>query len=255
VVRAESVRTGRNGQATGAATGAWADVELRIDGSQPLTMASIAAVEAVCATVESDPAAVVLPVHVSGAPDAAWTHGLDVSLVTRWERALRRLERLGVTTVAIASGACGGAALDGLLATDYRVATPDTSLSLAGDGEATWPGMAIFRLAQQAGGALVRRAILFGGQLDAHESVGLGLVDELADDPGKALVAVAERVRTLSGSELAIRRRLMSDAATTSFEDALGRHLAACDRALRRSAARPPQDDPACASGRTPADR
>lgn len=248
-MRAESVRTGRNGHE---APGAWGDAELRIDGSKPLTMASIAAVEAVCAAVESNRATVVLPVHVSGTPGGAWMHGLDVSLVTKWERALRRLERLGATTVAVASGACGGAALDGLLTTDYRVATPDTSLSLAADGDAVWPGMAIFRLAQQAGGARTRRAILFGSQIDAQESVDLGLVDELADDPGKALVAVAERVRTLSGSELAIRRRLMADAASTSFEDALGRHLAACDRALRRSAARAPQLDPARANGRNP---
>jgi isomerase DpgB len=34
---------------------------------------------------------------------------------------------------------------------------------------------------------------------------------------------------------MAIRRRLMLDAATAAFEDALGRHLAACDRALRQT--------------------
>lgn len=251
---AHSVGTVQNEpEATSAATDVRSDVELRIDGSGPLTLAAIAAVEAVCAAVEADDSAVVLPVYVSGTPGEAWTHGLDVSLVTKWERALRRLERIGVLTVAIASGACGGAALDGLLATDYRIATPDTSLSLAGDGDAIWPGMAIFRLAQQAGGGTrVRRAILFGGRIDAAESVELGLIDELADDPGKSLVATAERVRTLSGPELAIRRRLMSDAATTSFEDALGRHLAACDRALRRSAARAPQPDPGRGNGQSP---
>jgi isomerase DpgB len=35
------------------------------------------------------------------------------------------------------------------------------------------------------------------------------------------------------GAELAIRRQLMLEAMTTTFEDALGTHLAACDRALR----------------------
>jgi isomerase DpgB len=253
MVRTESVRAERNAhEADVAAIGAPGDVELRIDGSKPLTTASIAAVEAVCAAVDSDPATAVLPVYVSGAPGGGWTRGLDVSLVSKWERALRRLERLGATTVAVASGACGGAALDGLLATDYRIATPDTALSLAGDAEATWPGMAVFRLAQQAGGAPVRRAILFGGRIDAGESVGLGLVDELAEDPHRALIAVAERVRALSGAELAIRRRLMAEAASTAFEDALGRHLAACDRVLRRSAARTPRDDHGGADGRIP---
>lgn len=234
------VRAQRNDhEAANAMTGARGNVELSIDGSRPLTLASAAAVEAVCAAVESDPAAAVLVVHVSGTPDGDWTRGLDVTLTAKWERALRRLERLDAATVAVAHGACGGAALDGLLAADYRIVTPDASLCLAGDGEAVWPGMALFRLAQQAGGSRVRQAILFGRRITAHESVELGLVDEVAADPHSAVVSLAERVRALSGSELAIRRQLMAAAASTAFEDALGRHLAACDRALRRSAAEP----------------
>jgi len=47
-------------------------------------------------------------------------------------------------------------------ATDYRIAIPDVRLCLPGDGEATWPGMAVFRLVQQAGVARARRTILFG---------------------------------------------------------------------------------------------
>ncbi|MGC4788097.1 enoyl-CoA-hydratase DpgB [Micromonospora sp. DT178] len=233
---AETVRTGRNDHhAAGAVDSARGDLELHINGSKPLTPACVAAVEAICAAVESVEAATILPVHVSGAPDAGWTSRLDVALVTKWERSLRRLERLGVTTVAIASGDCGGVALDALLATDYRIATPDVRLSLSVYGEATWPGMAVFRLAQQVGGTRMRRAILFGAAIEASEGVELGLIDELAEDPAHALVAVAAMTRTFSGTELAIRRQLMFDAATTSFEEALGRHLAACDRALRRS--------------------
>jgi isomerase DpgB len=203
-------------------------------------MTSVAAVEAACAAAESDKTITMLRVRLTGTPGEDWTHGLDVALVSKWERALRRLERVGVTTVAVASGDCGGLALDALLVTDYRIATPDIRLSLFVDGEATWPGMAIFRLAQQSGGTRLRRAILFGAHLDARQSVELGLVDELTNDPDTALTDAAEMVSGLSGRELAIRRQLMFDAATTSFEDALGRHLAACDRALRRSAAAAP---------------
>lgn len=235
---AESVRTGRGERY--APDGARGDAGLRIDGSKPLTLESVAAVEAACVAAESDTTTTMLPVQVTGTPDKDWTHGLDVALVSKWERSLRRLERLGVTTVAVASGDCGGLALDVLLATDYRIATPDIRLSLLVDGEATWPGMAVFRLAQQSGGTRLRRAILFGAQLDAQESVELGLVDELTNDPATALTDAAEMVSGLSGGELAVRRQLMFDAATTSFEDALGRHLAACDRALRRSAATAP---------------
>jgi len=46
----------------------------------------------------------------------------------------------------------------------------------------------------------------------------------------------------VDGRELSIRRRLLLEAASTSFEDALGAHLAACDRALRRAATDPPSD-------------
>jgi len=247
------VSTGGNKHyAAGAAKDARGDVELRIDGSKPLTMASVAAVEAVCVAVESDKAAIMLPVHVSGTPGGAWTHSLDVALVTKWERSLRRLERLCVTTVAVASGDCGGIALDVLLATDYRIAMPGIRLSLPVDGQATWPGMAIFRLAQQVGGTRMRRAILFGAHIEALEGFDLGLIDELTDEPARALAGMTEMVSTLSGRELAIRRQLMFDAATTSFEDALGRHLAACERAQRRSAAQAPHDDPNCGTGRNP---
>jgi isomerase DpgB len=175
---------------------------------------------------------------------------VDVALVSKWERSLRRLERLGVTTATVASGDCGGAALDILLATDYRIATPDTRLSLPVDGGATWPGMAIFRLVQQAGVARSRPAILFGAHIDSHEGVDLGLIDELADDRARALEAVAELASTLSGREVAIRRQLMFDAASNNFEDAFGAHLAACERALRRSAAKAPDEDPTRVTGR-----
>ncbi|WP_405090055.1 enoyl-CoA-hydratase DpgB [Micromonospora sp. NBC_01392] len=234
MVSAATVRTGRGER--GAGDGTRGDVELRIDGSKPLTMESVAAVDAACTVAESTKATTLLAVHLTGTPGKDWTHGLEVALVSKWERSLRRLERLTVTTVAVASGDCGGLALDALLATDYRIATPDVRLSLYVDGEATWPGMAIFRLAQQAGGTRLRRAILFGAHLDATESVDLGIVDEVTSDPGMALTAAAEMVSGLSGREVAVRRQLMFDAPTTSFEDALGRHLAACDRALRRSA-------------------
>jgi isomerase DpgB len=211
--------------------------ELHIDGSAALTKASVAAVEDACAAVEAAQAPTMLTVYVTGTAKPGWTHGLDVALVSKWERSLRRLERLDVLTLAVASGNCGGPALDALLATDYRIATPDLRLALSADADALWPGMAIFRLIQQGGGARLRRMILSGGNIDAYEGIDLGLVDEVTDDPPKALQAVAELVNPLSGRELAIRRQLMFDAASSTFEDALGRHLAACDRTLRRSAA------------------
>ncbi|WP_344335130.1 enoyl-CoA-hydratase DpgB [Kitasatospora putterlickiae] len=214
---------------------------LTIDGTEPPSAASVEALTEICDRAEDlahrQGGAGTVTVHVAGAPEGAWTSGLNVGLVTKWERVLRRLERLPAVTVAVASGDCGGSALDVLLATDIRVAATGTRLLVARDGAATWPGTAGFRLVQQAGLGRIRRAVLFGLPIGAADAVRLGIVDELADDPAAALEAVAELVAGLAGKEVAIRRQLLFDATTTGFEDALGAHLAACDRALRREAA------------------
>ncbi|MFI6058350.1 enoyl-CoA-hydratase DpgB [Streptomyces sp. NPDC051286] len=212
---------------------------LTIDGTEPVSATAVKAVTAVCDEAENRPGPGIVTVEVSGAPAAGWTGGLGISLVTKWERALRRLERLPVATAAVATGDLGGTALEAFLATDVRVATPGTRLLVPVDGEATWPGMALYRLVQQAGAARVRRAVLFGAPIDTAEALALGLVDELADDHAAAHAAAARLTSSTSapaGKELAIRRQLLFDATTTSFEQALGAHLAAADRALRGAA-------------------
>ncbi|GGN42565.1 hypothetical protein GCM10011578_092000 [Streptomyces fuscichromogenes] len=205
---------------------------LEIDGSRQLTPSLVHAVEAACAEAEREG---FLAVSVTAVPDDTHAYA-DVALVSKWERALRRLERLPATTVSVASGAVGGIALDTLLATDYRIATPDTRLELAPSGGAAWPGMALYRLVQQAGLAPIRRTVLLGHPLTATKATELGLVDEITGAPAAALAAAAAAAGLRSGRELAIRRQLMRDAATVSFEEALGAHLAACDRMLRQAA-------------------
>lgn len=217
------------------------ELVLRIDGTRPVSAAAVAAVQAVCDRAEDDGRPVIVPVHVTGAPDGDWGRHLDVALVTKWERVLRRLERLATTTVAVATGDVGGPALDVLLSTDVRIASPDVRLLVGVHGEATWPGMAVHRLAQQAGAARVRRAVLFGAPIDADEAMALRLVDKIAEDTAAELTVTAAWAGRFTGSELAIRRQLLFDATTTSFEDALGAHLAACDRALRRTAVATPE--------------
>ena len=210
---------------------------LRIDGRRPLSTETIAAVGAFCDRVEDLAGRGNATIHVSGVPEGSWAHEVTVPLVNKWERALRRLERLPATTIAVADGDCGGAALDALLATDYRIATRSVRLVVSVEDGATWPGMALYRLARYgASAAAVRRAVLFGTPVEAADALALQLVDELADDPVTAATAAEERAGAVSGTELAIRRQLLLDAPTTTFEEALGVHLAACDRALRRAA-------------------
>ena len=160
--------------------------------------------------------------------------------MSKWERGLRRLERLPAVTIAVADDDCGGSALDALLAADYRIMTAGAQLVLPVVAGATWPGMALYRLARQsAGAALARQAVLFGTPIGAAEAQAMGIVDDVAFNVAVALergMKVARAAAAASGAELAIRRQLMLESMTTTFEDALGPHLAACDRALRMAA-------------------
>jgi isomerase DpgB len=212
------------------------DLVLRIDGNRPVSPATVEAVLGVCDRAEDGYGAGLLTAYVSGAPHPGWTKDLNVGLLTKWERAVRRLERLGLITVAVAAGDCGGTALDVLLATDVRIAVAGARLVVSASGGATWPGMALYRIARQGATAPLRRAALLGTPVDAEQAVAAGLVDVVVDQPEDVLVGIAATAGTVAGKEMAIRRQLMLDAAEHSFEETLGSHLAACDRALRRAA-------------------
>jgi isomerase DpgB len=210
-------------------------LELRIDGAEPLGAATVAAVAAVCDRAEDLLGDAVVVLRVGGSPAGEWAGGLTVKLVNRWEQVLRRLERLPATTIAVADGDCGGPALDALLATDHRMATASVRLILPVQAGLVWPGMALYRLARQApNAAAVRHAVLFGGVISVRDALLMHLVHEVTDDPATALTAAVTRASVVSGTELAVRRQLAHDAQTVGFEEALGVHLAACDRALRR---------------------
>lgn len=213
------------------------DLMIRIDGRLPLSSDSVAALATVCDRAEDRGEHGTVIVHVSGAPPAG-TSASDVTmaLVSKWERALRRLERLPAAAIALAEGDCGGLALEALLAADYRIAQNSVRLLVTVPGGAIWPGMALYRLSHQAGAAAVRRAVLFGAPIDAGAALAMGLIDELAADTTVATARAAQVSEAAHDAELAIRRQLMLDASATSFEDSLGVHLAACDRLLRRAA-------------------
>lgn len=210
-------------------------VTLDIDGRRPVSAELVAEVEAFNARAADAACEPIAVIRLTGKPDQ-WRRGdLGVQLVNKWEQALRRLERLNVATVAIAEGEIGGVAVEALLSTDYRIGAADLMLNMSNDQVGVWPGMGVYRLASQVGIARVRRTVLFGAPVSAAKALEMSLLDEIATDPDAALASVVNLVTSYSGTELAIRRQLMLDATTTSFEDALGRHLAACDRALRRA--------------------
>jgi isomerase DpgB len=217
------------------------DVYLRIDAGAALSDALIDAVNEACDRVEDTSKNVALLVWLDGSGDEPaaepYPHHLGVHTVNRWERALRRLERVPALTLAVVHGACRGPALDVLLTTDYRITTPDSLLRAPVVAGGAWPGMALYRMVSQLGTARARRLGLLGLDLPAKEALGWGLVDQLAEDTAQAARTVLTTLAGHRGTELAIRRQLLSEARSTSFEDATGTHLAACDRAIRMAGA------------------
>jgi isomerase DpgB len=218
-------------------TGKAGDLIVPIDGRRPLSAELVTALGAACDGAEDRTDRNTVILQVSGAPSEPADVDLSIALVSKWERVLRRLERLPAATIAVASGECGGIALEALLVADYRIATPSVRLLIPARARATWPGMILYRLVRQTGAAQARRAVLFGVPIVAADAVAMRLIDELAIDTPSALAAAIELAEATPGAELAIRRQLMQDATAVSFEDALGAHLAACDRVLRRSSA------------------
>jgi len=214
-------------------------VEVRLDLAGGLSPEMVASVAGACTLAEQSAGCELLVLWLDEAAGRAqpWPGDAPVGLVSRWEKALRRLERLGLVTVGVCAGRGSQAALELLLATDHRIIGVDTVLRLGGGPDGVWPGMVLHRLVQQCGLAATRRLVLVRTELYAADLHEAGVADEVAADPEVALTGVLDRLKGLAGSEAAIRRQLLLDAVVVGYEEALGAHLAACDRTVRRAAA------------------
>ncbi|MFK0019138.1 enoyl-CoA-hydratase DpgB [Streptomyces sp. NPDC090798] len=173
-----------------------------------------------------------LILRLTAGTDDGWPADLAVHQVNRWERAVRRIERLGALTMTVADGTLTGPLVDVFLAADHRIAGTRLRLVLRDRDGLPWPGMTLYRLAHQLGVARARR-VLLAASVDATEAHTAGLADEITSDPDRPWAALAE-LAPARGPEFAVRRRLLLEATTTTFEEAIGPHLAACDRVIRR---------------------
>ncbi|MDT0440121.1 MULTISPECIES: enoyl-CoA-hydratase DpgB [Streptomyces] len=207
----------------------------RLDGASPLPELT-ATLNAVCEEAEQqrERTVVVLRFTHTSPQTREWPADVTVQEVNRWERAVRRLERLDNVNIAAAQGTCGGPALDLLLAADFRIGTPDLRLMLPINDGHFWPGMALYRLVRHIGLARARRIVLWDSAITLATATELGVVDQVSDDLDEAVHTAAVLRGRLSDRETRIRRRLLEEAASAEYDDALGAHLAACDRELRR---------------------
>jgi isomerase DpgB len=211
-------------------------IEVEIDSRRPLAELT-AAVDDACRRAESstESPVMVLTFGATAPENRHWPGPALVYEVTRWERAVRRLEQLECVRIAVLPpGICGGPALDLLLVTDYRIAAATSGLLLPINDGQFWPGMAMYRLVQQVGLGRARQLVMWSHKVSATQAQDLGLVDEIAASAPAAADAAAVMLHQITGGDLAVRRQILLEAPTVGFEEALGVHLAACDRELRR---------------------
>jgi isomerase DpgB len=207
-------------------------IHLEIDGTAALSTVLVKLLDDALNQAEDVGEAGLLMVRVVGSKDPAashrWPGQANTQAVNKWERVLRRMERAASTTLVLAEKNCSGLALELLLVADRRLARSDLRIQMA--APATWPGMAMYRLAHQIGYARSRKLMLFGAELEAELARKFDIIDEITDDFD--LEAVASDFA--ASDDLALRRRLLQDSLSSSFDEALGVHLAACDRTLLR---------------------
>ncbi|MEV0340763.1 enoyl-CoA-hydratase DpgB [Nocardia sp. NPDC050713] len=214
-----------------------------ISADQPLTEELLAAVSAIAVRAEDAPPdkphTVVL--YVTGTRSGqqfSWPGPVDIGVVGKWEAALRRLEQAPAPIIAVVDGDAYGPAAELLLVADYRILRSGSVFGFAATALGVWPSMALHRLVAQYGAGPARALAVQGRTLSAAEAHAQGLVDAVIDHDARSETTTVQAglrlFESTAGTEIAIRRRLLLDATTTRFEDALGAHLAAADRSLRR---------------------
>jgi isomerase DpgB len=80
-----------------------------------------------------------------------------------------------------------------------------------------------------------RRMIVTGDALNASQAQQLGLIDQVEPDT-TAIAAWIQKLSPVNPVAVALSRRLMLEAYSTPFEDAIGNFLAAQHRAISQSA-------------------
>jgi len=131
--------------------------------------------------------------------------------------------RLAVPVIASIQGRCWGAGLQLALGADYRMAHPESSLSIM---EARWgliPDMGgTLALRELMGRDQASRLTMTAETLDANHALELGLVSEISADPLTSSIALAQLISERSPDAVAAIKRLYQK----SWKGGEGRALA-----------------------------
>jgi isomerase DpgB len=212
-------------------------VHLRLSQNRLSLADTIGEISRSCQLAEDSAHCSALVIHIEDSGQDLARCPMSTQQLSQWERALKRLEMVRVPTVCVIDGGCYGLMLELMLCTDHRIATPELRIGLSHAGDTLWPSMAIYRLSAQLGAAQVRSLVLFGTPLSAPQALRLGLVNSIETDPEQACATFVAGLAHARVQDLSVRRHLLLDSASSTYEDMLGSNMAACDRALRRQAA------------------
>jgi enoyl-CoA hydratase/carnithine racemase len=155
--------------------------------------------------------------HFSAGADLREFYGADDVFHARrirWERdTWRPLWELRVPTVAALHGYAVGAGTELALLCDFRVAAPDTVMSLPECGLGMLPsagGSQSLPRTTSLGAAL--RLVLTGERVGADEALKLGIIDAIDDDPDRRAGAMAQHLASLPVEVVASIRRTIRTA-------------------------------------------
>ncbi|WP_167351336.1 enoyl-CoA-hydratase DpgB [Collimonas fungivorans] len=208
-----------------------------LDLSFGLSETLIATIHHACDQIEGEGCEGVLTIHLkgNGCADITTNPGdpVEVHRVNAWNRALRRIERVEATTISVVEESVNSLGLAVLLTTDFRVACVGVEFGLNYSGGGIMPDMTLFRLVNQAGTAATRQLCLFSSKISAVEAEQLRLIDKISENTAACVERFLRERDVMDAANHCVRRRLISEACTASYEDAIGRHLAASDRFLR----------------------
>ena len=212
-------------------------VPLELDVSGDLTIKLVEKMKVACDRAELLGSDAIFTINLIGCTDEEYrksvTSTADVHLINKWEKCLRRIENLDSIVIAATDYNIGGLGLAIMLIADYRFIATDRYATLSDEVGNVMPGMLLFRLVQQVGIARVRKLVLFGKQISSTELKSIGLIDEVTPRLTESVELFLKEISPLKNHGVATRRRLLLEATSTCFEDALGTHLAACDLSNR----------------------
>jgi isomerase DpgB len=193
-------------------------LNMNIEDTASISVELIEKINQLCAQAEADEQVKVVGFTFGKTSGADAGEAIaDVALLHKWEKSLRRLENVNALIVAHCEGELSLAAMSILAVSDLRIGTPASSFGLNG---------------KDANG--LRSLLLLGNRWSAEEAEANGLLDRLASQPQALTEDIIFGLNPHAFNDIRVRRKLILEASTASYDETLGLSLSASDRIMRK---------------------